>query len=504
MNRLSRWWNRQKAPAQPFAPDFLRVGVGPYTDLPGLTLPDQQASLYQRLSWVYIAVSITAQTAAGAPFSVEELVGEKTEAIDNHPFELLLRRPNPLQSRLEFLEALIGHRQLTGNAYVWLNRTSPERPPAEMWIIPSSSIEPVPDAQMYLRGYVYEAANGRKIPLETWEICHLKRFHPRNQFVGLSPLEALSVTAFGDLAMAKWNTAYFDKQNAKPAGLLAFADPINDNDWERMKRDIEAEHGGTNRKMMLLRNAGKSGVQYQQVGVSQHDMEFLAGRTFNKEEIFAAFAPGLSSMLAVNATEANSLAGRATFTEMTIWPIHQAVAEKFTSDVLPAYGPNLVGSFEDVRVTDRAMQLQEQQTSYRVLTIQEAREKYYGLPPLGDDRDGQLVEGQAVSLMVATDSERGQAITQAAPQQGPEPELPEPEVETEEPEEPVRADLIRWQRKAYKRAKAGQRAVCNFESSAIPATLAGAIGGALETAETALDVRGIFGAVLDDVWQGYP
>lgn len=392
MNWFERLWAWVKAPPDVQTPDFLRAGISPFGgNLPGLHLPDAQAELYQRLSWVYIATTLVAQTAAGTPFNVMRLAGEKTEQIENHPFELLLKRPNPLQSRLEFLEAVIGFRTLTGNTYIWLNRSSPTAPPSELWVIPASQIEPIPDQRLYLRGYAYDPGDGRKIPLEPWEICHFKRFHPRNRFVGLSPIEALAVTATGDMAMAKWNTNFFDTDYAKPAGALAFADPINDSDWNTLKADIKRQHGGTERRMMLLRNAGKSGVSWLQMGVNQKDMEFLAARTFNKEEIFAAIAPGLSSMLAVNATEANSVAGKATFSELTVWPIHQALGEKFSADILPAYGDGLVGAFEDVRISDRTMDLQEQQTAFRVLTIQEARERYYHLPPLGDARDVRLV-----------------------------------------------------------------------------------------------------------------
>src|SRR3990167_7539836 len=210
MNQLRRWWSgfgRAKAPADLQTPDFLRAGIlgGMYSpELPGLYLSEAQAELYQRLSWVYIAVTITAQTAAGAKFNVSALRGEKKEAVENHPFEQLLRRPNPLQSRMEFLESLMGFRQTTGNAYIWLNRTSPTAPPAELCVIPTPMIEPIPDNRLYLRGYAYDPGNGQKIPLEPWEICHLKRFHPRNRFVGLSPIEALAQTATGDMAMTKW------------------------------------------------------------------------------------------------------------------------------------------------------------------------------------------------------------------------------------------------------------------------------------------------------------
>jgi len=605
MNQFRRWFTRQKAPLQSPAPAFLRAGIGYNADLPGLELPQAQAELYQRLSWVQIAVSITGQTAAGAPFSVMSLKGEKTEAIENHPFELLLRRPNPLQSRMEFIEALIGYRKLTGNAYIWLNRATATVPPSEMWIIPSHKIEPVPDEKLYLKGYTYDPGDGKKIPLETWEVCHIKRFHPLNRFVGLSEIEALAVAATGDMAMSKWNANYFHKDHAKPAGALMFSDPINDSDWEDMKRAVKEEHGGTERKMMMMRNTGKGGVSWLQFGISQKDMEFLQGRQFNKEEIWATMAPGLSSMLAVNATEANSRTGKASFLEFTIWPLHQAIAERFTTDILPSYGENLVGEFDDVRVSDRAMELQEQQASYGLLTIQEAREKFYSLKPLGDERDLLLVSGVApkqpdpaaetpasaetpeaarpilgyhIEQGVVTknearaglnlppqddtddqrlqDVQRRLAVVQAAvlakvdldnalllagltlakptpepqpvptqlvpaqeqtddmqPEPGNAPEMMDNE---DEPEENLfRADLLHWQRKVYKRAKAGQSVLVPFESDVIPMSLSAAIKGALELAQTAMDVRQIFGTLLGETeisparvkqvtWWGYP
>jgi HK97 family phage portal protein len=452
-----------------------------------------------------VAVTVTSQTAAGAPFGVFTLDGEKKREVENHPFELLLQHPNPMQSRFEFMEAMIGFREITGNAYVWLNRTTPDAPPSEMWLIPPQQIEPVPDERMYIKGYAYDPGDGRKIPLERWEVCHLKRFHPRNRFVGLSPIEALAITAQGDLAMSKWNTNFFDKDNAKPAGALAFADRINNSDWETMKRDLIKEHGGTERKLMTLRGAGQGGVQWVQFGINQRDMEFLAAREFNKEEIYSAFAPGLSSMLAINATEANSKVGKATFREMAIWPIHQAVGEKFTADILPAYGDNLVGQFEDVRVVDRAIVIQEQETAYQVMTISEAREKFYDLEPLGDDRDDQLVTGAPAPTEPETDlaPEPPEVATTAPPEPSETPEaIKRVSVVDVKPKSDLKADLHRWQRKSIKRVKAGRAALCEFESEFIPDSLSEAIKGALETTTTAPAVHGLFEGVI--VWEGYP
>ena len=141
-----------------------------------------------------------------------------------------------------------------------------------------------------LRGYLYDTGNGNPLPLELSEVVHFRRFHPLNSFVGLSPIEALAVVATGDMAAQRWNTNFFDKNNAKMPGVLAFRDPIPDPDWERMRRDVKEEYGGTKRSLMMMRGVG-DGVQWITTAMSQGDMQFLEGRTFTKEEIFAIYAP---------------------------------------------------------------------------------------------------------------------------------------------------------------------------------------------------------------------
>ena len=59
----------------------------------------------------------------------------------------------------------------------------------------------------------------------------------------------------------------------------------------------------------MMQNVGPGGMEWIPTGMTQKDMEFILGRVASKEEIFMMFAPGLSSVLAVNATEANSEAG---------------------------------------------------------------------------------------------------------------------------------------------------------------------------------------------------
>lgn len=358
-----------------------------------LNTSESQPRLYTKLSWIQTAinnVAITAITSALKVKNKRSVDGQEND-VDNHPFEQLLQRPNPAMSRSEFMEATISYRALTGNAYWWLNRKSEKAPPDELWIVPPDKLRPVPDGKLFIKGYLYNPGDGKEIPLETWEIVHFKRFNPANVFLGLSAIDALQLVAMGDLAAQEWNTNYFAKDNAKLPGALAFADSIDDDAWQRMRADIEHSYGGTKRKLMMLRNAGKGGVQWLNMAVSQREMEFLAGRQFNKEEIFSALAPGLVSILDKNATEANAKAGKNTFVELGVWPHLVHIAEKITNDVLPTYGENLVAEFEDIRVIDRAMKLQEQSAFAQVHTIDEIRQEFYQDDPIGDSRGQMLV-----------------------------------------------------------------------------------------------------------------
>lgn len=392
LERVASRFGYYKAEQQQVNADWLRATVDAERyNQHDATTAERQLTLYQKLSYVQSVVSAIARTAAVTSFNVSELDGEKTESIENHPFELKLRRPNPLMSRYELLEATVSYYALTGNAYWWLNRKSDTAEPDEIWIIPPQFISPIPDDKMFISGYSYEMGGGRAIVIPRHEIVHFKLFHPQSQFVGLSPLESLSTIASGDLAMQRWNTNYFDKNNAKVPGALAFSDMIDDSRWAKIRADIQNRHGGTSREMMLLRNVGQGGVSWIQMAMSQKDMEFLAGRIQNKEEIFNTYGPGYASITAVNATEANATAGKATFVEMAVWPRLVAIAEKITNDLLPAYGDNLIGEFDDIRIGDRSMTLAEQAAAERVHTIDEIRQAYYQLGPLPDDRGMRLL-----------------------------------------------------------------------------------------------------------------
>jgi len=393
-NKARKELERQLAELKAALPDYqewqLQTAQGEKWTLPDPSIHINQEELYRKLSWVLLAVDLTASAGALTQFDVfKQMAGREPKDIPNHEFELLLQRPNPSDSRFELLYATIAFWKLTGNAYWWLNKSNEKAVPDEIWFIPPQMIQPIPDERLYLRGYSYEPGNGAKIFLETWEIVHFKRFNPFSRFVGLSALEALALVAAGDLGMQKYNTTLFAANNGRLPSVMTFEQMVADPTWNKIKEDTR--EASRNREMLMLRGVGSGGVNWIQNAISQRDMEFLEGRKANKEEMMTAIAPGSYTMLSENSTEANSRTGQSVFTALTVYPMHVMMAEKITNTVLPLYGDNLVGKFDDIRTTDKDMKLREQDAFERTHTLSEVREEMYGDAPLGDERDNLLI-----------------------------------------------------------------------------------------------------------------
>lgn len=520
--RLGYTKAQYRAPAE-----MLSLAEGYRWGMPVADEAEKQMRLYAALTWIATAIDRTAEIAAQAEFSVTRIVGEPggadDEEIPNHEFELLLNKPNPMQSRGEFLRDMFTMYRITGNLYLYLNAPSEGAPPDEMWIVPSQMITPIPDGRSYISGYKFTPPGYASSVIDPWQIVHLKTSNPLNPFVGLSAIQSLTLDAYGDLAQQKWNLGLFDKNAGKFPGILAFKHMIANPEWEKIIQTRDREWGGTNRaQIMMLRGVGDT-IQWLPTALSQKEMEFLASRNFTKEEIFGKLAPGLASILAVNATEANAIAGKSTLIEFGVWPTLVQLAEKFNSELLPLYGDGLNGAFEDMRQTNRILDMQEQQEYEKTHTVNEIRAEYYNEGPMELDPDvlsampekppskldprGFLFVSQigpstpGPKLEAPKPSPTAPFPTESAPGQVPaQPPITQTEGNALPPDatqaQSQQAELKAWENFALKRL--GKVSVREFEPRALSLFQAARIRAALKAAQTPADVRRVFAHETSD------
>ena len=442
---------------------------------PGITGGEAGPSAYVASPWVYVAVNRIAEAAALVPLRVHRLAGERRIAVDDHPLERLLDAPNPHLSRFELIEQTVGMLELTGNAY-WFLVGGPDGRPAQIWPLRPDRVTIVPDPDRYVRGYIYEI-DGRRIPLEAVEVMHFKRWHPANDYYGLSALEAARLAVSSDRAMAEWNRNTFGLDHGVPAGVLTIRDNVSEADYERIKREWRASYGGTQRRTAFLRGGV---MEWHNIGLSHVDLDFLQGRRAHRDEILNIFGIPVG-LVSENATEANAKVAERSFVERTLWPKLARIAQKITQDLLPFYDGRHAAAFDDIRPTDTQARLDEIRAALPVLSVNEVRARYYGLPPV---TWGSLPAGESASEA----SESTPSASTLTPADAP----PDPMA--------AKTELAQWERFAVKRlGRSGGRP---FEPLALPDEVAFEVrAGLLDAGDDPDAVKTVFTtarALLDD------
>lgn len=335
-----------------------------------------------RNSWVYTAVSMIAREVSGAEFQITRQTGpdEEQMQIHNHPVEIMLRRPNPHMGRAYLWQYTTMWLELDGNAYWFMNGS-------EVWPLPSYRVEVVPgDRERFVDYYEY-TANGTQFNIPAEYVVQFQFPNPFDIFRGLPPLAEGILAADSDTAMALWNARFFNRDNVMPSAVINLKSgdaqaPIDPADAETLKSVLRSDYQAARRKTAITTAPG--GIDVALLGWNPKDMDFIQGRQFTKDEIFAIFGiPG--GLLDKNATEANATTADRIFKEKTIWPLLCLISEQLTAQYVGRfYGAGYEAGFADIRAENRVLEMQEVGHAAPYLTINEVRERYWALGPLPD------------------------------------------------------------------------------------------------------------------------
>jgi HK97 family phage portal protein len=390
-------------------------------------------------------------------------------------------------SRFELFESTIGSLELFGNAY-WFLLGGADGRPAQIWLLRPDRVSIVPDPLRYIRGYVYEI-DGQRIPLEPEEVVHFKRWHPANDYYGLSALEAARLAILSDRAMAQWNHNTFGEDKGIPAGIVNVKESISDADYERIKREWRMTYGNGQRRTAILRGGS---IEWQNIGLSHTDLDFLKGREAHRDEILNIFGVPVG-LLSDNATEANAKVAERMFIERTLYPKLVRLAQKITQELLPFYPGTHIAVFDDIRPTDTQARLEEIKTAYPLMSINEMRARYFDLPPVPW---GEMAVGTPPPnpFPAGGEGEKTPPSTSARFQGGEKEEAHETSNEAENAAEnavkTAHEELAQWERFALKRL--GRQNGRPFAVRALPAEIAFEVAAGLLAAEDEAAVKAVF------------
>ncbi|MGY6409709.1 MAG: phage portal protein [Alkalilacustris sp.] len=277
------------------------------------------------------AVRLIAEAAAALPLVLQDC-DRRYEA---HPMLGLMRQPNPVQGRADFLEALYAQLLLSGNAYV--EAVSEEDAPSlalpvELHILRSDRMRVLPGPDGWPQAYEYAVGNRKHrfdMTGELAPVCHIRSFHPLDDHYGLSPLEAAATALEVHNAASRWSQALLENA-ARPSGAIVYTGAdgsggLSADQYDRLVAEIEANHQGA-------RNAGRpmlleGGLDWKQMGFSPSDMEFHRTKEAAAREIAMAFGvPPMLLGVPGDATYANYQEANRAFYRLTVVPLATRVA----------------------------------------------------------------------------------------------------------------------------------------------------------------------------------
>lgn len=223
-----------------------------------------------------------------------EMLGKKPAT--NHPlWPLLYELPNPEMTSMEVIEAMVGHVLLRGNAYAHILRANsgkileiwPLRPD-RVWVYRKLGEE----GQMLPGGdleYIYTPYAGTPVRFAENEVWHVKNLST-DGLLGYAPIQIQAEAIGGAVAAEKYAGRFF-ANDARPGGFYKHPGSLSDKAYNRLMNAINNAHRGLDNahKSMLL----EEGIEWQGVGITPDQAQFLQTRQFNTEQISRIFrVPG--------------------------------------------------------------------------------------------------------------------------------------------------------------------------------------------------------------------
>lgn len=307
---------------------------------------------YAKNAVAFRAIAEIAKCAGSVPFALFQGDGKARRQLESHKLLDLLNRPNPMQSRSAFMQALVGFFLISGNTYI--ERVGPiHGPPMELWpkrpdrMLVKPGKTGTPDAYIFKtgEGEVAWPVNPRT---RDSQILHVKAFHPLNDWYGMSAVEAAAFSVDQHNEAGKWNMRLLQNA-ARPSGAL-IVDPksgtgLDEDQRNQLKAEVEEKFSGADSagRPMLL----EGGLDWKEMGLKPVEMDWLEGKHTSARDIAMVFGmPAQMLGIPGDNTHRNMEEARLWLWEQTILPLLDFFLVELNWWLAPRFGEGLKLAFD--------------------------------------------------------------------------------------------------------------------------------------------------------------
>jgi HK97 family phage portal protein len=344
----------------------------------------RQLNAYRKSVYVFACVAKIAQKTASIDwelFRLKNQIGDKQQVFIHDALNLLYR-PNPFQTKGEFFEKYMINKKLTGEAFILkVRKNGPGSKVVELWNLRPDMMRIIKDPTLFIKAFEFSKSDGI-VSFAPEDIIYDAYPNPTDDYAGLSPLSPSEVRVETEISAVTYQKNFF-KNNARPDFILKSTNKIDANQKEEIKEAWDKRHKGA-------ANSGKGaflegGLDYQQVSISQREMDYIESLKMTRDDILTAFGvPKPIVAITDDVNLANAKTAMEIFLSETIVPEIKRLTEKLNEHLIyPEFGDNFYIDFENpIPSNDKEIaEVQQLQIQAGTLLINEAREQL-GLPPI--------------------------------------------------------------------------------------------------------------------------
>ena len=312
--------------------------------------------------------------------------GEPVES--DHPLQRLLDSPNPFWSRSDLWRATETYLSLWGSAFWGLERDE-QGGIAEIWPLRPDRMRVIPDAERYIKGFVYmgAGAGSELVPYLPEDVVWMRYFNPLDEYAGLSPIAPLRQSA--DMGMDALRANRMLQRNDSTPGLIIEMEGIaTDAEVREFYERWESRYRGVSktRRPALL----GPGMKASNLGFSPRDMEYIESLRWSLEDVTRVFGvPKVMIGDLENTTFSNFSTARRLFWEDTVASQLAFYQEALQQQLLPHFGDDSLTVEFDVSGVEALKESEDSKAKRRsiyvkagIMTVDEARREM-NLPPMG-------------------------------------------------------------------------------------------------------------------------
>ncbi len=288
-------------------------GKGPaddfwYSPFPGTTSVSGvriDADTALSVSTVFACLRILMDNVGMLPLSIKENLTKNGKPFKqdarNHPlWDVLHNQPNNWQTAMEYKGMLMGHALMRGNFYAQI-MPGPRGFADQLIPLNPDRMVKVELLADFTKRYTYNPVNGPQKVFFHDEIHHIVGPYSDDGIVGKSLL-SMARDSFGTTVGAEQYAGRFYSQNMRPQGVFKKQGVLSKDAHDRLKADLRGSISGLDNvhSIPIL----EDGLEWQSIGLTNEDAQFLQSRGHQVEEIARWF--GVPLMLLQHTEKATS------------------------------------------------------------------------------------------------------------------------------------------------------------------------------------------------------